>query len=110
MGGRSGGLLPGGTVVHSVWLRDLANIVVGIRHSRWCPVHVESVQASLNTTEDTRQQCGVSLGRQPTNDLTSPPPSVDLWRQGRDAECLWSGVEMPGQAVWDLASGVGTDV
>ena len=69
---------------HSVWLRDLANIVVSRGHSRWCPAYVESEQALLNTTEVTQQQCSVSFGWQPTNDLTSLP--VDLWGWGRDAE------------------------
>ena len=32
----------------------------------------------------TQQQCRVSFGWQPTNDLTSLP--VDLWGRGRDAE------------------------
>ena len=79
----SGGLLSGGDA-HSVRLCDLANIVVSSWHSRWCPAYVQSEQALLNTTEVTQQQCSVSFGWQPTNDLTSPP--VDLWGWGRDAE------------------------
>ena len=71
-----GGLLYGGDS-HSVRLHDLANIVVSKGHSRWCPAYVQSKQALLNTTEVTRQQCNVSFGWQPTNDLMSPP--VDLW-------------------------------
>ena len=62
---------------HSVWLRDLANTGVSRGHSRLCPAYVESEPALLNTTELTRQECSVSFGRQPTNDLTSPP--VVLW-------------------------------
>ena len=77
--GRSGGLLSGGDA-HSVWLRDLANIVGSRGHSRWCPAYAESEPALLNTTAVTRQQCSVSFRRQPTNDLTSPP--VDLWGAG----------------------------
>ena len=63
---------------------DLANIVVSRGHSRWCPACVQSEQALLNTTKVTQQQCSVSLGWQPTNDLTSLP--VDLWGRGHDAE------------------------
>ena len=44
-------------------------------------------QALLNTTEVTQQQCSVSFGWQPTNDLTSLP--VDLWGRGRDADEPW---------------------
>ena len=77
--GRSGGLLSGGDA-HSAWLPDLANTVVSRGHSRWCPAYAESEQALLNTTEVTRQQCSVSFGWLPTNDLTSL--SVDLWGAG----------------------------
>ena len=83
---RIGGNLLSRGDVHSVWLRDLANIVVSRGHSRWCPACVESEQALLNTNKVTRQQCNVSFGWQPTNDLTSPP--VDLWGRGRDTEWI----------------------
>ena len=39
---------------HSVWLRDLAKIVVGRGHTTWCPAYVTSEQALLNTSEVTR--------------------------------------------------------
>ena len=81
--GRSGGLLSGRDA-HTVWLRDLASIVVSRGNSRWCPAYVQSEQALLNTTEVTQQQCSVSFGWQPTNDLTSPP--VDLWGRGHNVE------------------------
>ena len=77
----------------------------------WCPAYVESEQALLNTTEVTQQQCSVSFGWQPTNDLTSPPG--DLWGRGRDAE--WAlGVAAEGGGCRDerrgrSASEVGTD-
>ena len=71
---------------HSVSLSDLANNDVSKEHKRWCPAYVPSEQAVLNTTEVTRQQCSVSLGWQPTNDLTSPP--VDLSGRGRDAQWI----------------------
>ena len=106
--GRSGGLLSGGNT-HSVWFRDLANIVVSRGLSRWCPAYAQSEQALLNTTEVTWEQCNVSFGRQPTNDLTSPP--VDLWGRGRDAE--WALGVAEGGGCWDercgsSASKVGT--
>ena len=89
MEGRSGGLLSGDGGggrgdAHSVWLRDLANIVVSMGLSRWCPAYVQSEQPLPNTTEMARQQCSVSFGWQPTNDLTSLP--VDLWGRGHDVE------------------------
>ena len=84
--GRNSGLLSG-RGAHSVWLRELANIVASRGHSRWCPTYLQSEQALLNVTAGvTRQQCSVSFGWQPTNDLTSLP--VDLWRLGRDAESV----------------------
>ena len=73
-----------GRGAHSVWLRDLANIGVSRGRSRWCPAYVESEPALLNTTNVTRQQCSVSFGWQPTNDLTSLP--VDPWGRGGAAE------------------------
>ena len=80
MEGHRCGLLSGGTLTQS----DLANIVVSMGQSRWCPAYVESEQALLNSTEVTQQQCSVSFGWQPTNDLMSLP--VDLWGRGHDAE------------------------
>ena len=63
----------------------------------WCPAYVESEQALLNTTEVTQQQCSVSFGWQPTNDLTSLP--VDLWGAGpRNESWVWPEMGMPGQA------------
>ena len=86
----------GGGGTHSVWLRDLTKIVVSRGHSRWCPAYVESEQALLNTTKVTRQQCSVSFGWQPTNDLTSPPADpgggAAAWTES------WMGVGRPGQA------------
>ena len=81
--GGSGGLLSGGDA-HSVWLHDLANIVISRGHSRWCPAYVQSEQAPLSTTEVTWQQCSVSFVWQPTNDLMSLP--ADLWGWGHDAK------------------------
>ena len=82
--GCSGGLLSRGDA-HSVWVCDLANIVVSRGHSRWCPGYVESGQALPYTTKVTRQQCStVCVGLLFTNDLT--PPSVHLWRRSRDGE------------------------
>ena len=95
--GRSGGLLSVGDA-HSVWLRDLANIVVSRGHSRWCPAYVESEQALLNTTEVTQQQCSVSFGWQAINGLTmglrcgmSPGCGRRWGMPGRAAreQCLW---------------------
>jgi len=40
----------------------------------------------VNTSEVTQQQCCVSFGWQPTNDLTSLP--VDLCGRGYDAELV----------------------
>ena len=48
-------------------------------------MYAEPEQALMNTTEVTQQQCIVSFGWQPTNNLTSP---VDLWQQGHDAELV----------------------
>ena len=96
---RSGGLpwQGGGGGAHSVGLPDLANVVVSRGHSRWCPAYVESDQALLNPNEVTRQQCSVSFGWQPTNDLTSLP--VDLWGAGpRNESWVWPEVGMPGRA------------
>ena len=47
-------------------------------------MYVGSEQASLNTKEETRLQCGISFGRYPTSGPASPP--VDFCRQGSDAE------------------------
>ena len=44
-------------------------------------------QASLNTTEVSRQQCGVCFGGHATEDLTFP--LADLWRQGLDGNGSW---------------------
>ena len=85
--GCSGGLLSRGDA-HSVWVCDLANIVVSRGHSRWCPGYVESGQALPYTTKVTRQQCSVSFRWQPTNDLKSPP--VDLW--GKNKPWMWPAV------------------
>ena len=57
----------------------------------------ECDQVLLNTTEVTRQQCSVSFGWQPTNDLTSP--HADLWEE----------VGMSGRAAQSSASEVYTD-
>lgn len=81
MEGRSGGLLSGGGA-DSVLLHDLANTVVIMGHRRRCPACVEAEQTTLIITEVVRQQCGVSSGWYPTNNLTSA--SVDLRWQGRD--------------------------
>ena len=87
--GRNSGL-PSGRGTHSVWLRELANVVASRGHSMWCPACLQSEQALLDvTTGVTRQQCSVFFGWQPTNDLTSPP--VDFWRQDRDAEFIGCG-------------------
>ena len=62
-------------------------------------IYVESEKALLNTTEVTQQQCSVSFGWQPTNDLMSP-----LWTSGGGAMMwnepwVWPEVGMQGQAV-----------
>ena len=51
-------------------------------HSSWCPVYVESEQASLNIIKMTR--CFLQMDWPHTNHLTSPP--VDLWLQGHSVE------------------------
>ena len=55
MEGQSGGLLFSGGDARSAWLRDLAGTFISSRHNRWCAGFVESEQASLSTTEMTRQ-------------------------------------------------------
>ena len=79
-----------------------AYIVVSRGHSRWCPAYVESEQALMNTTEGTWQQCSVSFGWQPTNNLTSLPVNIRGWgcnaesvlgvAVGRDAGMSGAGV------------------
>ena len=95
--GRSGGLLSGGDA-HTVWLRNLASIVVSRGNSRWCPAYVPSEQALLNTTEVTQQQYSVSFGWQPTNDLTSPLGAGPWCRMSPGCGRRWG---MPGWAAWE---------
>ena len=57
-GGRSRGL-HSGVDARSVWLRDLANVDISRGCGKWCPTYAESEQASLHSTEGTRQPCGV---------------------------------------------------
>ena len=67
----------------SVWPHDRMNTVVNGRQSEWCPAHVDSEEASVNTTEVTQQKCSVSFMWQPTNHLTL---LVDLCQQDRYVE------------------------
>ena len=53
----------------------------------WFTAHAEWEQASLSTTEVTRQYRSVSLARWPTSDPTSL--SVELLLRGRNAEWTW---------------------
>ena len=76
--------------MNSVWLCDIANIVVSKGHSMRCrPAYVESEQVLLNITEVTRQQCSISFGWYPTNDFTSP--IAGLWLQDSDSKLTIDG-------------------
>ena len=80
--------------VHSVWLHDLAGIVVSRGHSRWCPAYLESEQASLNTTEVTAAVWSLfqiwCLLQGNKVGSTSVWQSVGMLRWGAQKQPLWN--------------------